>query len=121
MLFDFAPSVRELNLERMKLLTVRTKAHKFYFVKLDCLVRVESRGNTVVIRASRDNFSERQKVFFVRHLAVEGFIPDDFQRYSEGRSRPELRLHWCVDQSWVHTDCALREKTRRQVLCTIAV
>jgi hypothetical protein len=46
-------------------------------------LRVESDGERVRIRAARDNFTARDKTFFVRHLANEGFIADRFGRFCE--------------------------------------
>jgi hypothetical protein len=48
----------------------------FYFRELDTAVVVEDLEDAIVIRASRDSFSERRKQNFIRELAAEGFIPD---------------------------------------------
>ncbi len=104
----------------MKVLTARAKARKFYFVRRDCLVRVVNQGNKVIVRASRDNFSNQEKAFFIRHLGAEGFIPDEYQRFAKGRSEAVLRVQWCVDQSWINLDPAVRERAFHQVLCTLA-
>ena len=105
----------------MNVLTIRSKTHKFYFVELDCLIRVINRGNKVIVRATRNSFSERDKAFFIRHLAAEGFIPDEYQRYHEHKSNKELRLRWFVDEAWISADSALRCQAQRQLLCAIGV
>ena len=43
------------------------------------ILKVEQSGSGVRIHADHDNFSERDKEFFVRHLADEGFIPDRYR------------------------------------------
>ena len=49
----------------------------FHFPDLDTSVQVEHLEDGVVIRASRDTFSEERKACFIRELAAEGFIPGD--------------------------------------------
>jgi hypothetical protein len=68
------------------------RSFQFTFPKLDTLVQVEEQDDTVVIRASRDSFSERHKLSFIRELAAEGFIADCFQWSCRG-------VRWLVDAS----------------------
>lgn len=59
-------------------------------------LRVESDGERVRIRAARDNFTARDKTFFVRHLANEGFIADRFRWVSEQRAGAS-GIEWLVE------------------------
>jgi hypothetical protein len=52
------------------------------------LIQVENADGNVIIRATRDNFSERRKAFFIRYLAAEGYIPEDFEEHP---------IIWAVD------------------------
>lgn len=64
-------------------------------------ILVENYFNEVIIRAARDNFSVQRKLFFIRHLAAEGFIPARYQRLTELEDSSEIGLRWMVDRSWV--------------------
>src|SRR5689334_24246105 len=77
------------------------KQFEFYFPDLDTHVRVEEAGDEVVVSATRNAFSELRKVFFVRELAAEGFIPDEYQSFSGFGTLAWLKVRWLVDTSWV--------------------
>jgi hypothetical protein len=62
------------------------------------LIVVENSEDSVVIRAARDNFSERKKVCFIRYLAAEGFISDEFQGFGKSGSRRTTSISWVVYQ-----------------------
>jgi hypothetical protein len=69
---------------------------------------MENHGTWVRIRATRGGFSQRDKQFFVRHLAAEGFIPDRYCRYSGDCSQEPSGIDWEVDEnaiekSWIVT------------------
>jgi hypothetical protein len=73
-----------------------TTCFEFSFPRLDTVVEVESSTDRVVIRTSRDTFSEARRTCFVRELAAEGFIREEF------RWRPpnvDGGVHWIVDAS----------------------
>src|SRR5436305_1633541 len=85
--------------------TVDMKAHldllrsfEFRFARLDTLVLVEEKAGQVVIRATRNTFSDPAKLKFIHHLAKEGFIPDEFQ-WVWTTSAPGVQ--WVVDYSWL--------------------
>jgi hypothetical protein len=61
------------------------------------LIVVENSEDSVVIRAARDNFSERKKVCFIRYLAAEGFISDEFQGFGKSGSRRTTSISWDQD------------------------
>ena len=67
---------------------------------LDSLVRVKSRGNSVVVRLKRDNFSAEAKTSLIKHLALAGFIPDRYQWYCENSGFLGLEVKWVTGGSW---------------------
>jgi hypothetical protein len=91
----------------------KLEGFEFYFAQLDTLVWVEPSPAAVVIHSSRATFSEARKLCFIRELAAEGFIPDDY--YWRTLDGPEaLRgVRWEVDASWLQRDAALAAQTRR--------
>lgn len=71
---------------------------EFYLRDLDNHVLVESTAHSVVVRATRDNCSERRKAFFIREISAEGHIPDGYQSASAARAVPSV--DWIIDGSW---------------------
>src|SRR6267154_716278 len=89
------------------------KSFEFYFPKLDTLVLVERSKYGVLIRATRDTFSERRKVSFVRELGAEGFIDDHYHSFL-GFKGSSLPIRWCIDYSWLEWDAvAVRKRTNK--------
>jgi hypothetical protein len=76
----------------------------------DNLILVENYFNEVVIRAARDNFSARRKLFFIRHLAAEGYIPARYQRLAEFGQE---RLTWLIDRTWLERSATIRSEANR--------
>ncbi|HWD17754.1 MAG TPA: hypothetical protein VHB20_00625 [Verrucomicrobiae bacterium] len=74
---------------------------EFYFANLDNHVLVERRDDEVVIRAARNNFSERRKSYFVRELAAEGHIPDSAAWPSPAPANGKPAIRWEIDHSWL--------------------
>lgn len=74
---------------------------ELYHRVLDNLVQVKNCGSSVVVRLMRDNFSDAAKTSFIRHLALEGFIPDRYQWYSGSPDCAALDVKWVIDGSWV--------------------
>jgi len=106
------PSQKQLS--AMKTHTVEPESFEFYFSKLDTLVCVENRSNHVLIRATKATFSEARKACFIRELAAEGFISDDYQWFNERSSfsvQPPIR--WLVDRSWCKLSPATTAIARR--------
>jgi hypothetical protein len=68
----------------------------FNFSRLDTLVMVEKQGDGIVIHATRDTFSPERKENFIRALAAEGFIPDDFRWFSMARWPDSRQVCWHV-------------------------
>lgn len=77
------------------------------------LLLIENNEGGVVIRAARDNFSERGKACFIRYLAAEGFISVEFERFPRTASHASTSITWAVDQSWVKRDYAVRQRANR--------
>ena len=79
---------------------------EFQFPDVDTRILVEDLENAVVIRASRDSFSEQRKQRFIRELAAEGFIADCFQWSCRG-------VRWLVDASCARPIRAITARTNR--------
>jgi hypothetical protein len=89
------------------------ESFEFYFPELDNLVLVENHAEGVVIRATRANFSERRKIFFIRELAAEGYIPDWYQWFSTNAGDIGLGVRWVVDYSWLKIDPRLTRQVTK--------
>jgi len=97
----------------MRTLTDSSLRHEFYFPDLDNLILVENCPNGVVIHATRDNFSEPRKAFFIRELAAEGFIPDSCIWFSSSSADAYLGVRWVIDRSWVGLHRKVTNRTNR--------
>lgn len=97
----------------MKATLSEPRAFEFYFPDVDTLVKVEDGEDAVVIRATRNSFSERRKAIFIRRLATEGFIPDSYQWLSSHESPSNPGVRWLVDFSWLELPKAALAETRR--------
>jgi len=86
---------------------------ELYHSLLDNLVQVKNCAGGVVVRLTRDNLTARAKTCLIRHLAVEGFIPDRYQWYSEDLTGPSLEVKWVIDGSWVTFQHQLKRLTTR--------
>ena len=84
----------------------------------DNLVSIENHEDSVVIRAVRDNFSPREKSFFIRYLAAEGYIPASYQWFADPESECSSRLSWLVDSAKLPAHHS-HKKALRQILCLI--
>ena len=86
---------------------------EFYDRLLDNLVQVQNCGSSVVVRLMRDNFSTAVKTSLIRHLALEGFIPDRYQWYSGTSDCAALNVKWLIDGSWVRVGHQLSRQVTR--------
>jgi hypothetical protein len=86
---------------------------ELYHRVLDNLVQVKNSGTSVVVRLMRDNFSAPAKASFIRHLALEGFIPDRYQWYSGSAACAALDVKWVIDGSWVRIGHQLSRQVTR--------
>lgn len=89
---------------------------KLYIPDLDNHILVENQGGSVVIHASRNNISERRKALFVRHLAREGHIPDQYEWFCEPRPEEFLNVRWVVDRSWSESDPRIERRAWQREL-----
>ncbi len=84
--------------------------HVFDFPQLDTVVAVENSADGVVIRASRNSFSADRKACFIRELAAEGFIGEEFGSHWW---RDSGAVRWIVDASGFMPDATHLAATRR--------
>ena len=88
---------------------------EFSMVRPDNRVSLEYQGERVVIRTMRDNFSLRDKSFFIRYLAAEGFIPETYQWFAEADSEWSSSVTWTVDDAKLRSGHS-SNKALRQIL-----
>lgn len=86
---------------------------EFFLLKPDNLIQVENSEDGVIIRAARNNFSERARVCFIRYLAAEGFISDEFENFAKVGSRVTASITWTVDQRRVKRAPAYLQRVDR--------
>lgn len=97
----------------MRAQKVLAKHFQFYFSDLDNIVLVEcGEDESVTVRASKNNVSEQRKIFFIRKLATEGFIPDNYQWFS-GSTNGSNGVLWIKDYSWLKTHKVSNNRTNR--------
>lgn len=104
----------------MKATLSEPRVFEFYFPAMDTLLQVEEKEDAVVIRATRNTFSERRKAFFIRELAAEGFIPDSYRWLASGESPSVPGVCWLVDISWVELPKAALAGTHRFMMRLLA-
>ena len=104
----------------MKTLKPRPRQFEFCFPNLDTLVLVEESNDEVVIRASRNTFSELRKIRFVHELAAEGFISDRYRWFSGFGNWSSLPVRWLVNHCWLKPDEAAVARTRRFMIRLLA-
>jgi hypothetical protein len=95
----------------MRIQKVLPKEYQFYLPDLDniVLVKCESDG-TVTVRATKGNCSEERKGAFIRRLAAEGFIPDEYQWLSD-RVDESKGVRWIKDHSWLEISPAVTKRS----------
>ncbi|MDB6123136.1 MAG: hypothetical protein JWQ71_2129 [Pedosphaera sp.] len=99
----------------MKAETSFPKRVTFHQKNPENFILVENNKNRAMIRAAFDNFSEARKVYFIKELAAEGFIPDHYQWFSDPDSDGYFGVRWIVDDSWLEVDRIGTLKT--EMLC----
>jgi hypothetical protein len=94
---------------------------EFYFPDVDTLLQVaEEPEGAVVIRATRDSFSDRRKSNFIRELAAEGFIPDSYRWLDRDAAPVAPGVRWLVDRTWVRLPVAALAETDRMIVRLLA-
>ena len=93
-----------------------SRSFEFYFPELDNYVLVENRPEKVIIRATRDNFSDRRKFMFIRYLAAEGHIPDHFAWLCQIGADEMMGMRWVIDRSWLRLSPEIRRRATRNAL-----
>lgn len=95
----------------------RSDFAEFCFPPLDAHVRVDVSEEFVTIRASRDTISASQKEYFVKYLASEGFIPEQYRWSLPGGPEDWFGgIRWIVDYSWMVISEDVLAISRRLVL-----
>ena len=97
----------------MKAYSSPSRSYEFYFPDVDTNIRVDTHPQAVIIRATRNTFTERRKRSFIHELAAEGFIPDDYEWLSLATSEFSRGVRWVIDFSWLKFDPAIFAPTNR--------
>jgi hypothetical protein len=97
----------------MKIPAPESEPYEFYFPTVDTLAQVEKRDGEIVIRTSRNTFSEDRRTRFIRELAAEGFIPDGYRWLASASPGAALGIRWLVDTSCFEPDRLAVARTRR--------
>ena len=100
----------------MKTTDVSTRSFEFCFPSLDTLLQVKLDHDEVEICATRNTFSVERKLFFIRELVAEGFIPDQYRCFPLADHAEAKGIHWRIDCSWLKLDEAIIASTRRFML-----
>ncbi|HWC58992.1 MAG TPA: hypothetical protein VHC44_04790 [Verrucomicrobiae bacterium] len=97
----------------MRVEKVRSKEFQFYIPDLDNIVLVKSHADgTVTVRATKANCSDARKTAFIRRLAAEGFIPDEYQWLS-GSIDETKGIRWIKDISWLKISPVIKQRSNR--------
>jgi hypothetical protein len=97
----------------MRAQKVLARDFQFYFPDLDNILLVECHEDeSVTVRASKDNVTDERKICFIRKLAAEGFIPDQYQWYS-GSTDGSVAVRWVKDYSWLKTHQPSKRRSNR--------
>jgi hypothetical protein len=80
------------------------------------VVVIENHASSVLIRLAKDNFSSRQKSFFIRYLAAEGYIPEYYQRFVDHDEEFSSCLKWRIDNSLESRRAPAQRKALRDLL-----
>jgi hypothetical protein len=97
----------------MRAQKVLAKDFQFYLSDLDNIILVECREDeTITVRATKNNCSEQRKITFIRKLAAEGFVPDNYQWFS-GATDGSNGVRWIKDLSWLKIEPAVRKQSNR--------
>jgi hypothetical protein len=104
----------------MRAQKVLPKEFQFYLPDLDNIILVECHEeDTVTIRVTKNNIPEQRKILFVRRLAAEGFIPDQYEWYC-GSTDSSNGITWIKDLSWLEIPKVITRRSRAFV-CRLLV
>lgn len=98
-----------------------SQTFEFVHRRPDCVLKVENHQTGVRICATRDCFSARDKEFFVRHLAAEGFIPDRYRWFSGDSGDPSSGLDWCVEDCLNYSRAAVSQRRANAFMIRLLV
>lgn len=71
---------------------------ELYLPDLDNYLLIENQADGVVIRATRNNVSDRRKELLIRNLAAEGYIPDRYEWFSETTESGFIGVTWIAER-----------------------
>lgn len=74
---------------------------EFYDFRTDNFLRVERILGQLVVRTMRDVPSEDERNYFLRRLALEGFIADQYRWPRQSYCLPADEVDWVTDVSWI--------------------
>ena len=97
--WDHSEERKRFNEAEMKAHRKKAPAHRsfvFHHQSPKNVLRVLHDDSRVLILAARDNFSDRDKAFFIRHLIAEGFI-DDETNPAQASQVTETSVQWQVE------------------------
>lgn|ERR1041385_1542741 len=97
----------------------KCRCYDFSFPTLDTYVRLETRGQRVLIRATRHTFSPQRKRSFIHELAAEGFIDDRYRWFSSFETTSSS-IEWLIDDSWLLPNERMRAQTNRFMIRLLA-
>ena len=103
----------------MKTEAFTNPSFEFYFPDVDTLLLAELRDDKVLIRATKNTFSEHRKINFIHHLASEGFIPDYYQ-WLANLDPAWSNVYWRIDHTWLALHKATTLKTRKFMIGFLA-
>jgi hypothetical protein len=97
----------------MRAQKVLAKDFQFYISDLDNIVLVECHEDeTVTVRATKNNCPQERQISFIRKLAAEGFLPDEYQWFS-GATDGSNGVRWIKDLSWLKIEPAVKKHSHR--------
>ena len=93
---------------------------EFVHRRPDNRILVENGENGVVIHATRNNFSPARKRAFVREIAAEGFIPDQFEWLVDSGIENVPGLIWIIDGSGAQAHSIVKGMATRRIVRILA-
>lgn len=86
---------------------------EFYDARRDTHLRVDVDTDEVLVRATRNTYSPARRACFIRELAAEGFIPDQFQWFNNESSWARIGVRWRVDANWLEVPRTVMDRATR--------
>jgi len=97
----------------MKTNTHSDRSRDFYFADIDTMVLVEETESELIVRATRNTFTEQRKIRWIRELAAEGFISSTYGKFAGFDTPSWIPVRWRIDRSWVKPNPEHLAQSRR--------